>query len=41
MKKLTTGLACLFAIGFTSLPSVAQDNILAEKPIYTLGEAKT
>ena len=37
MKKLIIA-ASLIAF---SLPVVAQDNILAEKPIYTLGEAKT
>lgn len=37
MKRLILGAALITAV----LPAVAQDNILAEKPIYTLGEAKT
>lgn len=37
MKRLILGAALITAV----LPAVAQDNILAEKPIYTLGEPKT
>lgn len=37
MKKFIIGAALITAV----MPAIAQDNILAEKSIYTLGEAKT
>lgn len=41
MLKSTIKVAMLTVISAVSLPSIAQENLLAEKPIYTLGEAKT
>lgn len=40
MKKLYNGIA-MAALGCLAFNASAQDNILAEKPIFTLGEAKT
>lgn len=41
MKKLFTPFAAAVALLAATLPAMAQDNLLAEKPIFTLGEAKT
>lgn len=40
MKKLVTLALAAAALGFSGV-AFAQDNLLAEKPIYTLGDAKT
>lgn len=41
MKKLFTLFAAGALCALSQSPAMAQDNLLAEKPIYTLGEAKT